>query len=94
MQKSVCSKFSVVIRQLVMPSGDLPKLDVRSVLVVAYKLEPVRCRTLLNIAYGVSQMTFEGRRPRHWSAFTTAMPQPTIRQLEDNLPVVRVSRNE
>ncbi|SJL12481.1 uncharacterized protein ARMOST_15908 [Armillaria ostoyae] len=85
-QKTVCSEFSVVVRRPVTPSGDfplpvLPNSGARSVLVIAYKLEPVRCRTLLNITYSVSQMTFEGRRPRHWPAFTTPISQPTIRQL-------------
>ncbi len=63
-QKSICRKFRVVVRQLVTLSGDLPhpvlpKLDVRPVLVIAYKIEPVRRHAVLNIVYGASQMTFE-----------------------------------
>ncbi len=64
-QKSTCSKFSVVVRHLVTPSGDLPhlilpKVGIGSVLVIVEPV-PVRRHALLDFTYGVLQMSFEGR---------------------------------
>ncbi len=98
-QKLICSKFHVVVQYLVTPSRDLPhpilpKLDIRSPLIIMYKLEPVRHHALLDFMYGMSQMIFEGKRPQHWSAFTTVISQPTICQFQDKFLIVRVSLNK